>query len=127
MMQTLLTHKLKEKNIPAIVESAGVAEKDPTPASDNARAVMKERNLSLDEHKSRHIRTTDLASYDYILVVDQKTKDAVVVQGVLPEKVIILNEENGGVPNPYGGDITAYRECANTLEKLTDAFAEQIA
>ena len=127
MMKTLLTKKLTEKGIEATVDSAGIAEKDPTPASDNARAVMKEHNLSLEGHTSKHVREVDLQSFDKILVVDQKTKEAVIAQGADADKVVILNEANDGVPNPYGGDIDVYRNCATSIDQLLDEFVETIA
>lgn len=126
-MKAILTKKLEEKGIGAIVESAGIAEKEPTPASDNARAMMKELGLSLEDHVSKHVSTIDTAPFDHILVVDQKTKDALIALGTPAGKIIILNEGNNGVVNPYGGDIEVYRACAKAIGEHLDAFVESIA
>ncbi len=126
-MKAILTKKLSDKGIGATIDSAGIAEKIPTPASDNAKTAMQEMGLSVDEHTSKHVREVDLSSFDTILVVDQKTKDAVIEQGTPVEKIIILNEENGGVPNPYGGDVDVYRKCAESIDGLLEGFVEKIA
>ncbi len=120
MMKAVLTKKLHDNDIESTVDSAGIAEKDPTPASDNAKTVMEEMGLSLESHISKHVREVDLPSFDIILVVDQKTKDALIEQGVPVEKITILNEEYGGVPNPYGGDMLVYRECAQSIADLLE-------
>lgn len=112
--------------VDAFVDSAGIAEKDPTPASDHAKAVMKECSLSLEDHISKNIREVDLLSFDYILVVDEKTKEAVVSQGASPEKIMILNETDGGIPNPYGKDIEAYRECATAIYDSIQPFTKRL-
>ena len=125
MMQASLSKKLQDRNIKAIIDSAGIAEKSPTPASDNAKIAMREKGLSVDAHVSKHVRDVDMSSFDTIIAVDQKTRDALVENGASAEKIIILNEQNGGVPNPYGGDITVYRTCADSINDLLEDFVSQ--
>jgi protein-tyrosine phosphatase len=125
MMKTLLIKKLSDKGIEVIVDSAGVAEKAPTPASENAKAAMKYIGLSVEDHVSKHVREVDLSSFDHILVVDQKTKDAIIEKGAPADKITILNEEKGGVPNPYGEDENVYHECASCIDMYLDDFIKE--
>jgi protein-tyrosine-phosphatase len=123
MMQALLQVALLGVGSDAVVESAGIAEKDPTPASDNAKAVMAERGLDLSGHRSRQVKDLDLGSYSAFYVVDDKIGGHLLDLGVPAEKISIINAGAGGVPNPWEKGIDAYRKCADVLAQEAQSIA----
>lgn len=42
--------------------------------------------------------------------------------GVDPQKIVVLGEESGGIPDPYGGDAADYRQCRDALERAVAAI-----
>jgi protein-tyrosine-phosphatase len=120
MIEVMLREKLAKKKIPAIVKSAGIVDRDPTRASENARIAIKDFWLSLEEHRSSSFYRIKFTDFDRFIVVDESIESSIMDAGVPFEKIVILNEENGGIPNPYGQDLQAYRKCAQTINNALD-------
>jgi protein-tyrosine-phosphatase len=118
MMEVLLRQTAKTFGKELHVESAGTSssifEKQEGAAPD-AVHEMSIWNLDLTAHHARNIGQVDLTSFDHILAVNAETRTALIDSGAPPHKIVVINEENGGVPNPWQRGKEAYRDCAKLL------------
>jgi protein-tyrosine phosphatase len=111
------------------VSSAGMTPTYNT-ASSEAVEVMREYGLSLAGHQSRAIDSSLVAWADLILTMESWQKALVVASfPAASSKTFTLAEyvgEDGDVPDPYGGGIDDYRECAVRLQSLLIKAAEKL-
>jgi tRNAThr (cytosine32-N3)-methyltransferase len=105
------------------VESAGTAAGDGMPASPEAVACMAEIGLDISGHRSRHVDTLDLASFDRVLCMTSAHAASVRSRGVPAANLEVVNALGGGVPDPFGGSARDYAACAQVLARFAHAFA----
>ena len=100
------------------VESAGLREKDNQPANEHSIAcIMQMLYIDLSTHRSRYAGNLNLASYDHIYVMDEGIRDELVRLGAPADRIEVLCQADGGVPNPYQKGLATYQKCAETLRK----------
>lgn len=92
--------------------SAGVMAMPGSPASTHAIVAMGERGLNLSDHKSMKVSETIVRDADIILVMTSSHKAALshLVADRIDNKVQVL-----GVSDPFGGDLSVYRRCAEEI------------
>ncbi len=102
------------------IESAGTNANGGSPPSRNARRVMREEyNLSIREQYSQPVTPSILLQSDHILVMTPRHKQT--LTSWLPEveqRIRVLNEGKGGIPDPVGGDLKQYRTSARKIEEV---------
>ncbi len=102
-----------ERGLQTIVSSAGLAACAGGSASANMQAIATELGLSLTEHRSQNVTPALLAAND--LVVCLAASHALALEdSVEPERLRILG---GGIADPYGGGLEAYRACAAEIRR----------
>ncbi|MCX6030450.1 MAG: low molecular weight protein arginine phosphatase [Chloroflexi bacterium] len=112
------------------VESAGVWAREGFEASAEAIAVLNQRGIALEEHRSRPVSVTLLQEADIILVMEEAHRRSLFY--LAPQhlgKVFLLTEMSGGdedVADPYGGEIKDYTVTVKLLEKLIEAGLPQM-
>lgn len=111
------------------VASAGLYAWEGARASGAAREVMREEGADLSTFRSRRLTAEMARSAD--LVVGMTPDHVEAAARLLPgdeEKIVLLEGEGGyGIPDPYGGTVSAYRMVFESmrpglmrlLEKLT--------
>jgi protein-tyrosine phosphatase len=111
------------------VESAGVSERlAGRPANHRSVACMKERGIDLSGHVSRWVGDLDLGQYQWFVCVGFDEADQ--VRSLLvtdKERVIIANEQKGGIPDPYELGLAGYRDCVALLDEVTPHVARRIS
>lgn len=125
MAQALMQDALRRRGAAAQVDSAGLAASG-EPASLNAQAVMRERGLDLSAHLSRPLTRELLDMADVVAVMTARHRAALLAAGCEAEKLRVLEEETGGIPDPFGGDLTCYRRTADALEQAVTALADAL-
>ncbi len=103
-------------------------------ANFHALAVLSEIGIDASSHKSRPLTTEDLDWCDEIAVMEESHKEFLVRVGV-KKPITVL-----GISDPYGKDLSAYRECFEeiknsiiplifgvTLEKMSDRHIKKAA
>ena len=104
---------------------------DGSPASDGSLLVGLERELDLSGHRSRQLTQELVAASDLILVMAPShlarvkelspTANAHLLAG------FVSGEGSGQtVQDPFGGDLEAYRETADDLERELSGLLERI-
>lgn len=112
------------------VSSAGTNAWDNATATDEALLVGMEREIDLAGHRARKLTSTIVSEADLILVMTPGHVEQVVQLGGRG-KVHVIDEYAVGVPNrgitdPYGGDLDAYRQTADVLEKMLERVFDRI-
>jgi protein-tyrosine phosphatase len=125
MMQAVLQHYL---GTAFLVESAGLTkELAGRPANYRSVACMKERGVDLSGHVSRWIGDLDLDQYRWVVCVGRDEADQVrSAMGAAPAHVIVANEYQGGIPDPYELGLAGYRDCLTLLDQVMPQVAQQI-
>lgn len=112
------------------VSSAGTNAWDGSPASDGALLVGMERNLDLSEHRSRQLTPEMVSESDLILVMSPshlariKELDAKANAHLLSG--FATGMEGHAVQDPFGGDLTAYRDTYEEIERELAGLLDRI-
>lgn len=113
------------------VSSAGTNAWDGSPASDGALLVGMERGVNLSEHRSRNVDRDIVESADLILVM--APSHLARVRELDPDANVHLlggfgsgEEERRAVQDPFGGDLAAYRETFDELERELSHLLDRI-
>ena len=126
MMQAVLQQHL---GAAFLVESAGVREGlAGRPANHRSIACMQERGVDLTAHRSRWIGDLDLDQYRWIVCVGRDEADKVrSALGAGSASVIVANEQQGGIPDPYELGLAGYRDCLALLDQAMPQVAQHIS
>ena len=123
MAEALFKKILAERGITDIsCRSCGLAAFTGDPASPQAVEVCAERGIDLSTHRATVFSQYVLDETDVMICMTQGHKSA--VMKINPEFRIIVPD--GGVPDPYGGSVEVYRECADALESFLEKFLDSI-
>jgi protein-tyrosine-phosphatase len=113
------------------VSSAGTGAWDGAPASEGSYLVALENGIDLSGHRARLLTPELAASADLILTMSRSHRQRVL--GLVPEeKVHVLGEyaglsgEGAEVPDPFGGEITDYRETYQRLGQLLETVVGRL-
>lgn len=116
-----------EKDLPVKIESAGIFANEGDGASAEAVVAMKAYDIDLLGHHAQTINTELLEKSDLVLTMTKAHK--MVLEQYLGDKVYTLMEfadMDGDIPDPYGGDIEEYKECAQKLYEALLKVADKI-
>lgn len=126
MMQAVLQQQL---GAAFQVESAGVrAELAGRPANHRSVLVLGERGVDLSGHVSRWIGGLNLAEYQWIVCAGEGEADQVrALLSKADARVIVANEPNGGIADPYELGLEGYRDCLALLDEVMPDVARRIS
>lgn len=116
-----------ERGFDVRIESAGIFANDGDPASPQAIVVMKKYDIDLLGHHSQTINTELIEKSDLILVMTPAHK--MVLEQSAPGKTYTLCEYagvDGDIPDPFGGSVGDYEECAQKLYNALLLCADKI-
>lgn len=116
MAEALMKQKCEKMNISAHISSCGLSVFSGDSASENAVAVMREKGIDISSHRSRQFSLYMAEEYDLFAVMTN-SHAAALSQAVPEEKIVVLS---GGISDPYGGNLNAYRACRDEIEKAVD-------
>lgn len=104
-----------DQRLPIMANSAGLSATKGQPASANAVAACREIGVDISRHRSTDVRELDLSKFDAIYTMTVHHKAALIALGANPYRVSVLATEDGGISDPYGGDIDTYRRCRDEI------------
>ena len=112
------------------VSSAGTNAWDNIPATDEALLVGMERDIDLTGHRARKLSPAIVSEADLIFVMTPGHLEQVKQLGGRG-KVHVIDEyasgtTNQGITDPYGGDLEAYRNTADVLERELEKLFDRI-
>ncbi len=130
MAAALFRARAERAGFPVQVESAGTWGVDGEPASAFARAVLKERGISLEEHVARTVTREMLERADAIVVMTRNHRDALCAEFPFARpKIYLLSQLNDieyDIADPYGKPRAAYELCAKDLEQLLETGYDKL-
>jgi len=130
MMEAILRNELRKLGLEVHIESAGIMkETEGQGACEHSVKEMRERGHDLTTHKSRHIGSIgDLTQFDLILCVGRPEADQVqIFCPAISDRLRVVNESDGGIPNPWLQGPEAYTVCALTVELAMSGIAAELA
>jgi protein-tyrosine phosphatase len=113
-----------------VVRSAGVWAANGRPASPYAIQVMARRGMDISRHRAHSLTRADVEEADLILAMASEHVEA--IEMLLPQyrpKIHLLSEMAGrhdDIPDPGGGPLYEYLQCADELEDLIEQSCPQI-
>lgn len=116
-----------DMDLPVKIESAGLFAKEGDTASAEAIACMRAYDIDLLGHHAQNINTELLEKSDLVLTMTAAHK--MVLEEYLGDKVYTLMEfagMDGDIPDPYGGDMDEYKDCAEKLYEVLLKVADKI-
>lgn len=123
MAEGLFKKILSERGITDIsCRSCGLAAYTGDSASPQAVEVCAERGIDLSTHRATIFNEYIFDETDIMVCMTESHKGA--VMRVKPTFRVIVPE--GGVPDPYGGTVEIYRDCADKLEAFLEKFIDSI-
>ena len=126
MAQGILEKIAFDRRLPIRAESAGLSTKSGQPVSENAVAACKEIGVDISRYRTTNVRDLDLSTYDAIFTMTTRHKSALIALGANPYKISVLDTEEGGVPDPYGGDLDVYRQCRDVIGEAVENALKEI-
>ena len=108
----------------AVIVSAGVAANNGDPATAEAIETMKSYGIDLSHHRSRHIDGLDLPRVDLFITMSDSHATILEGEGVDRKKIVVAAQEQGGIPDPYGGSLADYEQTAKVLDEVARSFAQ---
>lgn len=112
------------------VSSAGTNAWDGSPASDGALLIGIERGLDLSGHRARRLTRELIDESDLILVMSESHLAR--VKEIAPDANAHLltgfasDSDRGQIEDPFGGDLSAYRETCDDLERELAGLLDRI-
>lgn len=122
-MAELLFNKIaREKGIDATAQSAGLCTIEGLLINDNSKEALRELGVESDFFRSTDIYDLNLNSFDLVVGMTKEHVAELKTMGIDSEKVLMLNENSGGVADPYGSNLAVYKVCRdeiiNSLEEI---------
>lgn len=132
LAEVLLQRELKARGIEdVVVESAGTGAWEGIPASEGSYLVALEHDLDLSAHRSRLLTRELVEAADLVLTMGRSHAARAEALGGTG-RTFLLGEFAGRVGpaaevrDPFGGELTQYREAFRELEALLGAAAERL-
>jgi protein-tyrosine-phosphatase len=125
-MEALLQRAIDQHNLPLTTLSFGIAAADGAPASKRAQNAAKEMGLDLSSHRSRSFGSIgNPAVIDRFYVMTTSHANTLKECAIDPAKIIVVAEEDGGVPDPFGRDHQVYLATAAVLSEAVDGLIDE--
>lgn len=112
------------------ISSAGTNAWESGPASDGALLVGMERDVDLTSHRARILTPEIVAEADLIFVMTSSHLELVRKMGGRGKAHLLDEYASGarseGISDPFGGDLSAYRDTADALEKYLEKVFDRL-
>lgn len=112
------------------ISSAGTNAWESVPASDGALLVGMEREVDLTSHRARILTPEIVAEADLIFVMTPAHLEQVKQMGGRGKAHVLDEYASGarseGINDPFGGDLSAYRDTADALEKYLEKVFDRL-
>ena len=126
MAEGIFNALCQKDNRPFASESAGLCTLTGLPVSVNSVCALSQ--IGIDISRFTATAFDDVNPEDYILfaVMTPEHREVLCSYGVSPEKIYILNEDKGGISDPYGGSQAVYDVCRAEIEEAVKLLAEKL-
>lgn len=101
--------------------SRGLVVLFPEPYNPKAEIVLKNHNMSLENHVAMQLQKEDITEHTLLLTMSYQQKMKVIEEYDITENVYTMKEfvgEEGDVLDPYGKTVLEYEDCFVELSRL---------
>lgn len=132
LAHAITEHLLAERGWTHVsVRSAGTAATEGMPASENAVAIAGEHGVPLDAHRSTELTPALLDWADLVLVMTPSQYETVTRMAHAARVALVTDFLEGvgsgqAVRDPFGGDLTAYRETWDQLSRSIERLLQRL-
>lgn len=124
MAQAITAKLAEDRGLDVAVDSAGTGCPYGDPIAENAVEVLKARGIDFS-HVSNKVTPKNLAESDAVICMTPILRFAI-EKYVPSDKLFVANDFIGHeIPDPYGGSVEVYEECAKQIEKLAAAVLDR--
>jgi len=135
LAEGILKHKLEEKNLEAVVESAGFESFHINEHPDKrAIKIAKRHGIDISDYSCRLFTTEDFDKYDRIYVMEaanfrdakyfaRDDNDLEKIEFLMS----VLHGRNEPVPDPYFGDEDGFEKTFQQIDKACEKITEKLA
>ncbi len=132
LAEAMVKPMLAERDIPAVVISAGTLGLQGRPAAANSIAAAAEIGIDLEGHRSQGVSLGLMRMADRIVVMAPRHEAELTRQDpALAAKIVrlweYLDEELDHIPDPVGQDLETFRVMRDRLKQALEAWVEQLA
>ncbi len=120
MAEGIFTSLCKDRGLPYCCESAGLATCTGLPVSENSVEALGQMGIDISRYQSTSIGDIKAEDFDLFAVMTPEHREILRYYGVPLEKVYILNEDKGGINDPYGGSLPRYIQCAEEISRAVE-------
>lgn len=125
MAELIFNKFARENDVDAHAQSAGLCTIEGLLINDNSKEALREIGIESDFFRSADIYDLDLSSFDLIIGMTKEHVAELKSMGIDEGKIRMLNENSGGVADPYGGSLLVYKACRDEiLNSLKEIFGE---
>lgn len=126
MAELIFNKKARKKGIEATAQSAGLCTIEGLLIHDNSQTVLREMGIESDFFRSTDIYDLNLEDFDLVAGMTIEHTAQLKAMGIDAEKVLMLNENRGGIADPYGGSEATYRACREEIITALDEVFEKL-
>jgi L-threonylcarbamoyladenylate synthase len=108
------------------IESFGISAYDGCPASQEAVTVLKNKGLSLQEHRSRLLKRQAIRQADWIFVMSRHHLDAILAMDPGSRQRVFLLDPQSEIMDPIGLGQQVYEACAKRIEQAVEKQLKEI-
>ena len=135
MAHHYMQKRVKDLNIEDnfLISSCGVYACTGEKATQNAIFVMKEYDVDMENHRATNIADTNIEDYDYIITLTTRHKEQIrYFYPKLGNNIYTLrefvdnNEMYKDIDDPWGLNITVYKNCALEIVEKVDKLIEKL-
>lgn len=122
MAKALMEKKARDRNLDIECSSKGIAAFTGDSVSENSVKAMKGYGIDISSHRASRLTHYDIDESD--LLVCMTKAQATALSAFAEEKVTFLE---GEIPDPYGMDEKAYKDCAEKIDKALDILIDNFS
>lgn len=126
MAEGIFNFLCKKDNLPFTSDSAGICTLTGLPVSANSVSVMSRIGIDISNFTATSFDDVALDDYTLFAVMTHEHREVLCTFGVAPEKIYILNEDKGGISDPYGGSQAVYTLCRDEIEEAVKILTERL-
>ncbi len=127
MAEAILQKQFELEDI--LIESRGLVVLFPEPINPKAEAILASRGMSLKDHASKALESTDFDARTLIIALNGSVKARILEcfeETLNVEEICEYVSAEEAVPDPYGGALADYGRCYERLKELIDQLAYKL-
>lgn len=131
LAEALARRAASERGIDVTFSSAGIGAAIGSPANDGAILIGLERGVDLSRHRSRPLLPSAITSDTVVLAMAPGHISG--IHAIAKNARVFLLDEYGSngesmrpVADPYGGELSDYREAADAIENMLGAVLDRL-